>query len=282
MLKALYRFVSPRFQNVFLDYKVTLRPRYGHGRPPHPGLYEVIDRARPQYRELLTGFLAHAPVFAAIKDAQAETDSRQPAWNNGFLPGLDMVSIYGMLARFRPAQYVEVGSGNSTKVAAKAIRELGLPTRLTSLDPHPRAEIDQLAQRIIRQPFEDTDLSFIKELQANDILFIDNSHRVLPNSDATVFFLEVLPLLAPGVIVHLHDVYLPYDYPPDMCERAYSEQYLLAAFVLANPARYQTLLPNYFISQDAELRQVLAPLWQQPALRGVETHGGSYWLRIAE
>lgn len=282
MLKALYRFVSPRFQNLFLDYKVRLQPRYGHGLPPHPGLATQIGADRAHYRELLEEFLAFAPVFGKLRDARAETDPRQPAWNNGYLPGLDMVSIYGMLARFRPAQYVEVGSGNSTKVAAKAIRELGLPTRITSLDPHPRAEIDQLAQRIIRQPFENADLSFLDELRANDILFIDNSHRVLPNSDATVFFLEVLPRLAPGVIVHIHDVYLPYDYPPDMCERAYSEQYLLAAFVLANPARYQTLLPNYFISQDAELSQVLAPLWQQPALRGVETHGGSYWLRIGE
>lgn len=280
MLKELYRFVSPRFQNLFLDYKVALRPRYGHGQPPHAGLYQLLNAGRAQYRELLAGFRAYEPVFTEIRDAAAETDPQQPAWNNGFLPGLDIVGIYGMLARYRPAQYVEVGSGNSTKVAAKAIREQGLPTRLTSLDPHPRAEIDLLAQHVIRQPFENTDLAFLKELKANDILFIDNSHRVLPNSDATVFFLEVLPHLAPGVIVHLHDIYLPYDYPPDMCARAYSEQYLLAAFLLANPARYQTLLPNYFISQDAELRQVLAPLWQQPALRGVETHGGSFWLKI--
>lgn len=280
MLKDLYRFVSPKYQNLFLDYKVSFEPRYGHGKPPHPGLYEVIDRNRTTYRDLLQGLLTYQSIFAQIKDAKAETDPSQPAWNNSFLPGLDIVAIYGMLAHFQPAQYVEVGSGNSTKVAAKAIRDQSLATRITSIDPYPRAEIDQLAQTIVRKPFEDTDFSFIYELKANDILFIDNSHRVLPNSDATVFFLEVLPRLAPGVIVHIHDIYLPYDYPQFMCDRAYSEQYMLAAFILANPGKYETILPNYFISQDAELNGILQPLWQQPTLQGVETHGGSYWLRV--
>lgn len=280
MLKSLYRFVSPRFQSVFLDYKVDFRPRFGHGRPPHPQLYELIDRRRAAYRALLTAFGRHQAAIAQFKDARAETDPTQPVWNNGFLPGLDIVAIYGMLAHFRPAQYVEVGSGNSTKVAARAIRDHGLGTRITSIDPHPRAEIDSLAQNVVRKPFEDTDFSFLYELRANDILFIDNSHRVLPNSDATVFFLEVLPRLASGVIVHIHDIYLPYDYPQEMCDRAYSEQYVLAAFLLANSDKYETLLPNYFISEDPELRQILAPLWQEPNLRGVEQHGGSYWLRV--
>ena len=280
MLKDLYRFVSPRFQKVFLEYKVAFQPRYGHGKPPHPQLYELIDRHRATYRTLLTSFARHQPNLAQFRDASQETDPNQPVWNNGFLPGLDIVGIYGMLAHFKPAQYVEVGSGNSTKVAARAVREQKLTTRLTSIDPQPRAEIDQLVQQVIRQPFEQTDFSFLYDLRANDILFIDNSHRVLPNSDATVFFLEVLPRLAPGVIVHIHDIYLPSDYPQFMCDRAYSEQYMLAAFLLANAAKYETLLPNYFISEDPELRQILAPLWQEPNLRGVEQHGGSYWLRV--
>jgi len=280
MLKELYRFISPKYQNLFLDYKVAFEPRYGHGKPPHQPLYDLINRHRDNYRNLLSGILAYQPIFERIQDAKIETDPNQPTWNNTFLPGLDIVGIYGMLAHFRPAQYVEVGSGNSTKVAAKAIREQVLNTRITSIDPYPRTEIDQLAQLIMRQPFENIDFSFLYALKANDILFIDNSHRVLPNSDATVFFLEVLPRLAPGVIVHIHDIYLPYDYPQFMCDRGYSEQYLLAAFILANPDKYETILPNYFISQDPELSSILAPLWQRPALRGVETHGGSYWLRV--
>ncbi|NJK83357.1 MAG: class I SAM-dependent methyltransferase [Saprospiraceae bacterium] len=169
----------------------------------------------------------------------------------------------------------------TTKVAAKSITDHQLGTKITSIDPAPRREIDHLVHHIIRTPFEQIDYNFIFSLKKNDILFIDNSHRVLPNSDATVFFLEVLPRLQSGVIVHLHDIYLPCDYPPFMCDRFYSEQYMLAAFLLANPQKYNILLPNYFISEDTELSASIAPIWEHPHLEGVERHGGSFWLQIA-
>lgn len=146
----------------------------------------------------------------------------------------------------------------------------------------PRAEIDHLANRVIRKPFEDADLNIVDELNENDILFVDNSHRILPNSDAMVFFLEVLPRLKKGVVVHLHYIYLPYDYPQFMCDRFYSEQYGLAIYLLANPKRYETILPNYFIYEDKELSELISPIWQHNNLQNVEKHGGSYWLRINE
>jgi hypothetical protein len=89
-----------------------------------------------------------------------------------------------------------------------------------------------------------------------------------------------LPKLKPGVIVHIHDIYLPYDYPQFMCDRFYSEQYPLAMCILANPKRYNTLMPNYFVSEDAELAKVLSPLWQSAHMSEVERHGGSFWLQI--
>ena len=111
---------------------------------------------------------------------------------------------------------------------------------------------------------------------------MDNTHRILPNSDAMVFFLEILPRLKRGVIIHLHDIYLPYDYPQFMCDRFYSEQYGLAIFLLANPDKYEILLPNYFISEDRELSEVIAPIWNHENLRDVERHGGSFWFRIKQ
>lgn len=281
-LKSLYRFLSPKFQNVYLDYKVDARPRYGHGKPPHGLLYQIIEKNRKNYQDLLLRFLGHGEFLKGIKKAAEETNQDLPAWNNDFLPGLDIIGIYGMLAEYKPLRYIEVGSGNSTKVARKAINDHKLQTKITSIDPFPRANIDHLADKVIRRPFESLeDISFIiNELEANDILFIDNSHRVLPNSDATIFFLETLPLLKKGVIVHIHDVYLPYDYPQFMCDRFYSEQYMLAAFILANPDKYETLLPNYFISEDAELSKTIAPIWQHENLKGVEKHGGSFWLLV--
>lgn len=277
-IKNLYRFLSPKFQSLFLDYPVDFKPRYGHGKPPHPALYDIINQHRATYRALLHDALQHAAAFQDIPKTQS--DAHQPFWQNGFLPGLDMVMIYTLLVKFQPQRYVEIGSGNSTKVAYKAKTEHHLTTEIVSIDPMPRAEIDQLADRVVRKPFEATDFNFLYSLEANDILFVDNSHRILPNSDAMVFFLEVLPRLQPGVIVHIHDVYLPYDYPQFMCDRFYSEQYGLAMFLLANAQKYQSLMPNYFVSEDAELASILAPLWQHPNLQGVEQHGGSFWLKI--
>ena len=167
-------------------------------------------------------------------------------------------------------------------VVRKAIKDSSLQTKITSIDPFPRAAIDQLADMVIRMPLENLkDYSFADELNENDILFIDNSHRALPNSDVTVCFLELIPRLKKGVIVHIHDVYLPYDYPQFMCDRFYSEQYLLATLLLAAPEKYQTILPNFFISEDEVLKKILQPLWDEHNLKNIERHGGSFWFKIA-
>jgi hypothetical protein len=281
MIKQLYRFLSPKFQNLFLDYPVDFKPRYGHGKPPHTALYDIIAANRDTYQYLLSKALDLKESIWQIKEAKRERDTTKPGWNNGFLPGLDIIGIYTMLAEFKPKKYIEIGSGNSTKVAYKAKQEQQLDTEIISIDPMPRAEIDQLADVVIRQPFENIDLNLLYTLDENDILFVDNSHRILPNSDAMVFFMDILPKLKKGVIVHIHDVYLPYDYPQFMCNRFYSEQYGLAFYLLANPTKYETLLPNFFIAEDPALAATIAPIWQHENLSHVEKHGGSFWLRIA-
>ncbi len=282
MLKSFYRFLSPKFKTLHADYAVDFAPRYGHGLPPHKELYDIINTNRSEYEAFIDHALEYVPAIHNIKPSGKQESALEPAWNNGFLPGLDIVAIYSMLGKYRPKRYVEVGSGNSTKVAAKAKRELGLATEITSIDPMPRAEIDSLADVIIRKPFESIDYSELLKLEENDILFIDNSHRILPNSDAMVFFMEILPRLKKGVIVHIHDIYLPYDYPQFMCDRFYTEQYGLAFYILANPSKYYTIFPNYFVSEDKVLSSKLEPFWNHPNLEGVERHGGSFWLKIGE
>ncbi|MGB0861835.1 MAG: class I SAM-dependent methyltransferase [Saprospiraceae bacterium] len=282
MIKQIYRFLNPKFQNLFLEYKVDFKPRYGHGKPPHQDLYKIINSNRDNYRGLLNKALSYKNAIWSIQDSKKETDAIQPTWNNGFLPGLDIIGIYTLLAEYKPKKYIEIGSGNSTKVAYKAKNEQKLATKIISIDPMPRAEIDNLANKVVRKPFEDIDFDILEELEENDILFVDNSHRILPNSDSMVFFLEILPKLKKGVIVHIHDIYLPYDYPQFMCDRFYSEQYGLAMYLLANPKKYETILPNYFIYEDKELSDLIAPIWEHENLNGVEKHGGSYWIRINE
>jgi hypothetical protein len=282
-IKSLYKFLSSKFQTVHLEYKVNVRPRYGYGKPAHTLLYKIINQNREIFKDNLQFFLKYSNEIQSIKRYSDEKDENNPAWNNGYLPGLDIIGIYGLITKYKPNKYIEIGSGNSTKVARKAIFENHLKTKITSIDPFPRANIDHLADTVIREPFENLlDNKFIVEsLEENDILFIDNSHRVFPNSDATICFLELLPFLRKGVIVHIHDIYLPFDYPQFMCDRFYNEQYMLAAFILANPEKFKTILPNYFISEDDELKKLISPIWDHPNLSDVERHGGSFWLLIS-
>lgn len=271
-----------RFQTLHLEYPVDMKPRYGYGKPAHALLESIISQNRSEYEEWLKKALEYLDHLVNIPDMAELKDPLLPGWNNGFLPGLDIVMLYTIVASVNPETYIEIGSGNSTKVVAKAKAEHHLKTRIVSYDPAPRAEIDQLADSISREPFEKTDLGFFANLKSGDIIFVDNSHRIFPNSDATVFFMDVLPYLKPGVIVHVHDIYLPFDYPQEMCDRYYSEQYALASFLMANPKKFQTIMPNYYVSEDQILNKILNPIWGHPSMPVVERHGGSYWIRIAE
>jgi len=94
-------------------------------------------------------------------------------------------------------------------------------------------------------------------------------------------FLEILPRLRPGVLVHFHDIWLPCDYPTRWADRYYTEQYMLAALLLFGN-QYDIVLPNRFITDDEELSGVLAPLWASSELAGASRHGGSFWIRRRE
>lgn len=282
-LKRSIKLALPKYQKLILDYKVEFKPRYGYGKKPHELLYKLIDANRIVYEKQIDNILKFKPVFDAIKKTEQEINENEPTWNNGYLPGLDIVTLYTLLNEFKPKKYIEIGSGNSTKVAKKSIKDNKLETKIISIDPFPRANIDHLADTVIRRPLENLDdLKFIiNDLEENDILFIDNSHRCLPNSDAMVCFLDVLPYLKKGVIVHIHDIYLPYDYPQFMCDRFYSEQYMLAAFIIANPQKYKPIFPCIFVSEDKDLSQKLNPIWESENTKNVEKHGGSFWLQIS-
>jgi len=280
-LKSIYRFASKRWQTLHLDYRVNFTPR---SRPETgEGLKEIhaiLDERKPQIEGEVKRILNYTEQLHAIRKRSDEPNPLLPAWNNNFLPGLDIAALYMYIAERKPKKYMEVGSGNSTLVAAAAKNLYSTDTEIISIDPYPRADIDQVSQRIVRRPFEQVGTEWADELEAGDILFIDNSHRALPNSDATVFFLEWLPRLKPGVIVQVHDIYLPWDYPQDMCERGYSEQYVLAAMVMSNPQRYRPIFPAFWVAQQPEMQTMLAPLWANKNLHGVERHGGSFWFEI--
>jgi hypothetical protein len=271
--------VSPENVAVF-DYPINPKQRWDEENP-HQDLFNIINQNREVYKSSLMAFLKLSMYFTTIPERQADNCvSNEPCWINGWMPALDGVALYSFIVTHKPKIYMEVGSGNSTKFARKAIIDHKLDTKIVSIDPYPRAAINNICDEIIRKPVEEINIEIFRRLDTNDILYIDNSHRVFMNSDATTIFLEVIPILRPGVLVEIHDVTLPYDYPTDWISRYYSEQYLLAAYLLAKGNMFEIILPNTFISHDNELGSILAPLWGKKEMRNVETNGCSFWIRM--
>lgn len=265
---------------VLIDDPPKAEPRYGYGKPPHALLLDKIQRRRELYRQWLTRFLDFCDDYRRIPAARnaAEAGAAVPCWLNSYVPGLDAVALYGLVASTRPSRYVEIGSGFSTMFARRAARDHGIDCRITSIDPQPRADVAPLCDDVHRCPVETMDPDVFRTLSSGDILFVDGTHRLLMNSDVSVLFLDVLPRLAPGVLVQFHDIWLPYDYPARWAQRYYSEQYMLAVLLLHSDD-YEIVLPNRYITDDPELSGVLAPLWSRPELAAVPRHGGSFWLR---
>jgi hypothetical protein len=263
-------------QAIILDHPVRPASRWGYGQPPHPELDRIITAGRDRYEERLRSLLPFTDELAAIP---FDGSGRDPSWTNGWFQGLDAASLYGFLVQRNPATYLEVGAGNSTRFARRAIERHGLQTKVISIDPSPRAALDGLADVHIASPLEDLDDEVFAPLAAGDVLLVDGSHRVFTNSDVTVFFCEVLPRLPAGVLVYVDDVFLPWDYPPQMSGEWYSEQYLLAAWLLAGD-RLEVMLPDFWVSTQPELHGLLAPLWDTFTWAAVPTNGTGFWFRI--
>lgn len=251
--KGLAKFLAAVSGNHVLttEYPPSARnePRWGHGRPPHERLHKIIARGDEHYRRVIKNLLVFLPELSG---------SQEPSLVNPWLGSLDCLSLFGFTRINRPAQYVEVGSGTSTRFVRSAIDSGALDTKITSIDPQPRAEIDDLCDEVRREPLEQVDLSLFGKLGKDDISFFDGSHRVFMNSDATVFFLDILPNLSPGVLVGIHDIHLPADYPPEAARVFPSEQYLLAAYLLAEGPYLQPLLPCRYIENSPSLNIPLA------------------------
>ena len=157
--------------------------------------------------------------------------------HNPWFGPVDAELLYSMIRACRPRETVEVGSGFSTRLIRMAIDHGNLSTRLTSIDPQPRVDIDKHVDECIRKPVEDMEAATIADrLDVNDILFIDSSHFVRTGGDVPFLFLEVLPRLKPGVYVHIHDIFMPFDYPEEWVRegREWTEQYLVQSFLAYN------------------------------------------------
>jgi predicted O-methyltransferase YrrM len=178
-----------------------------------------------------------------LRIPRAEGDVSHPFWVNDWFPPFDGAALYGLIAERSPRRYIEVGSGISTRFARKAISDLNLQTRIVSIDPHPRTVIDALCDEVVRSRMEEVPREFWEGIGPDDLLFIDNSHCSFPNSDVTVFFVEVMPTLRAGTIWGMHDIFLPWDYPEEWRDRFYNEQYLLLSYLLGGADGDEIILP---------------------------------------
>ena len=180
----------------------------------------------------------------------------------------------GMLRRSKPSRYIEIGSGISTRVANRARVDGAFPMEIVSIDPEPRIDVEALCDHVIRERLEFATDIVRSAIVSNSVVFFDGSHRCFPGSDVTVFFLEILPRLPKGTLVHIHDIFLPSDYSSSLYPRFWSEQYLLAAYLLGGSRDYDMILPCAYLSVDTEASSHIAG-----ALQSDSISGSGFWMK---
>jgi hypothetical protein len=271
-------------------YPVVPSARWTPGSAPHGQLRAVLAREHESYATFLDALEAHADLLHSVPHEASTLDPATPYWNNTWFTALDAAALMTLLGSKRPGRFVEIGSGCSTCFARYTIDALKLPTQITSIDPMPRLEIDAICDWTVRSPLESCDLKIFDELKAGDILFFDGSHRSFANSDVTVFFFEVLPRLKPGVLVQIHDIFIPDDYPSAWNCRLYNEQYLLAAMLLCGAPPFRVTLPVTYLCQvpevGARVKRIFATRGHGPDIpflypNDSRTPGASFWFEMS-
>lgn len=207
------------------------------------------------FEALEAQFKAAEKVFAALiermngyrgaLEAIGGDQPPQPRWRQDWFPRLDAAAAYTLVRALAPARIVEIGSGHSTRFMARAVADGGLSTRITAIDPAPRAVIEGLGVETVRATVQQADTAPFAALAAGDILFIDSSHILMPGSDVDLLLNRVLPALPAGVLVHIHDMLLPDPYPADWAWRGYNEQSAVAQLLLAGK-RYKPVFASHY------------------------------------
>jgi hypothetical protein len=243
-----------------IDHEGVFRPRsdsYVYKKIKH-----VLDSRSSVIQEYMANVSAAATAAGYDKITADETDPCEPFLRNPLFHFADPFALYGMIAYLKPKRIIEVGSGYSTRFIRRAIKDAGLATQLTCIDPVPRSNIAGLADRMLLKPIQEIDIDIFKELEENDILFWDGSHIVFNGTDSVSFYLEILPELATGVHVHVHDIQLPNEYHHGYAAHYYNEQYMLATLLL-NSDRWRPTLPLHYIGENIDK----------------EWSGRSFWMR---
>ena len=202
----------------------------------------------------------------------------QPRWNQNWFPALDAAIAYTMVRKHAPKNIIEVGSGHSTRFMARAVTDGLLDTKISAIDPVPRAVIDKLDINIIKNTVQEVGLDMFDLLKPGDILFIDSSHILMPGTDVDFLINRVLSRIPVGVIIHIHDIFLPDNYPQSWHWRGYNEQ--LAIAVLLQGDRFEILFSSYYVA--TRMSQTLEGTLLFELDRPKESFETSLWIRKLE
>jgi len=239
---------------------------------PYPAVLDLFRAGDTGFRGFVEDMSSHLAAFAGFGE-----DDRDPRWRGSMFPPFDGAAAYTMVRRARPRRILEIGSGNSTRFLARAVRDGELATTITCIDPAPRMPVAPLGVQCLPRLLHETDAEICAEFAPDDILFIDSSHIMLPGMDVDIEFNRIFPALPAGVLVHVHDVFLPFHYPPNLRKWHFSEQNALIGWIVSG--FFEIVFPAHYVrhvhAEDVENRlgRHFAPLARASA--------GSIWLRRA-
>lgn len=237
--------------------------------------HDGIDMHEDRQLELLRSWEGHASVFRALRaDPRINPNGDGDLIQNDYFPTPDPEIYASMIATFRPARVIEVGGGFSTLVARRTVEHLGLETRILVIDPEPRTDIENAADELIRSYVEDVDVDALP-LDAPLLFFIDSSHVTRAGGDIPYLYNRVVPRLPAGSIVHAHDVFIPFDYPPVYQARFYNEQYVVHALLQGNAGLEVLFAGKFMAARHAdEMGRVFGRTVPTP------NEGATFWFRV--
>lgn len=209
------------------------------------------------------------------------------SYDYGAYPSGDSEIWYSIIRFFKPNKIIEIGCGSSTLMALNAINKnkkenLNYNCNYTCIEPYEQPWLEKTGVKVIRKKVEELSLNIFRELEDNDILFIDSSHIIRPQGDVLYEILEILPSLNSGVMVHFHDISTPKDYFDEWIYKAnyfWNEQYLLEAFLSFNKEFKIILATNYLFHHHYELFISKCPILKIDREKKPERETGSFWIK---
>lgn len=254
----IYKSLSRKSLLIPLHYEYTVQ------QPPIDYIYtEVKNLLDNSMDSILKYYESIKPYFMSDKLSEVahhKENEVDPYWNNTFFTSGDARALYAIVAAYRPHNVIEVGVGNSTKFIRKAITDYGLTTKIMSIDPEPRADIQLISDQVIRENILNIDLDIVTRMKKGDIFFVDGSHLLHCGTDVAHYFLNVFPKIPSGVLVHIHDVCLPYEYPVEFRIRHYNEQYMLASMLLYTN-QWEIVFPVHYLNKMGYISNGGASFW---------------------